>query len=412
VDASRLSEAGWGLIIGRGVSPAIRDRLGDLVAHRRADVGNAVNLLRIFENEDAPAPDESASNWLARHRVSMSTVDPVNGVPYYLLIVAPPSQVGFQFQYELDLYWAVGRLWFDDAGDFDVYIRRLVAYERAETRTQKCLAVFAPRHPNDPATEMFNDSLVDALLTHPRGPVGGSLGYSREMHTGEAASKPVLKSLLSGDGRQTPAVLFSGGHGMYFRPGDPRQRRAQGALVCSEWPNDGAIDETQWFAAQDIEAHADLSGMIHFCFACYGAGVPSVDEFAAERGMSRPLADEAFVSRLPQAALAHGALAVIAHVDRALAYRFQTARGMTQSQSFRDVLHALLAGKRVGDALDAFNIQWATLRVELDRLRNRPADPGSSTALLASRLVASIVDARNYVVLGDPAVRTRSADAD
>src|SRR4029434_7856131 len=80
------------------------------------------------------------------------------------------------------------------------------------------------------------------------------------------------------------------------------------------------------------------------------------------------IADKPFLSRLPQKMLAHpngGALAVLAHVERAWAYSFQGQRGGGQVQGFRDVIGRLLRGERIGQATDTFNVRWAALSTVL-----------------------------------------------
>jgi hypothetical protein len=118
------------------------------------------------------------------------------------------------------------------------------------------------------------------------------------------------------------------------------------------------------------------------------------------------------MARLPQALLAHpdgGALAVLAHVDRAWAYSFRTG-DKAQTQGFRDVIGRLMRGERMGQATDQFNIRWAALSSDLsdvlDKIRlGLNVDPKR----LANQWIARD-DARNYVLFGDPAARLRVED--
>ncbi len=72
--------------------------------------------------------------------------------------------------------------------------------------------------------------------------------------------------------------------------------------------------------------------MMHFLFACYGAGWEAVDTFRdGPGGRGRQIADKPEMARLPQAMLSRGALSVIAHVDRAWSYSFRTPHGRAQS---------------------------------------------------------------------------------
>ena len=52
---------------------------------------------------------------------------------------------------------------------------------------------------------------------------------------------------------------------------------------------------------------------------------------------------------------------MLAHIDRAWAFSFQTDRGKPQIQDFRSVLERLLGGNRIGQATDGFNQRWSVL---------------------------------------------------
>jgi hypothetical protein len=134
---------------------------------------------------------------------------------------------------------------------------------------------------------------------------------------------------------------------MDFEPDDARQALHQGAPVCADWSGFGSIHEDAWFGAADVPPDAKLRGMIHFIFACHGGGCPQFDNFDRFNKSPRIIADKPLLSALPQRLLAHpngGALACLAHVTRAWALSFQSARGGSQSQGFRDVIGRLLRG--------------------------------------------------------------------
>jgi len=112
VDPKLLNEAGWAVLFGPRVDRRIREALQPLLDHRKAQVGDA-QLYRVFEADSGFQPGDTAVSWLARHNVRLDVVDPLLGVPFYILIVASPDEIPYEFQYSLDLYWGVGRLWFD-----------------------------------------------------------------------------------------------------------------------------------------------------------------------------------------------------------------------------------------------------------------------------------------------------------
>ena len=209
------------------------------------------------------------------------------------------------------------------------------------------------------------------------------------------------------------SLLLTGSHGVAFAADDPLQADKQGAIVCQDWPGRGAVKPEAYYAASDLPADSSLHGMIHVFFACYGGGCPRLDNFSrGAGGAPQQIAPQAMISRLPQAMLAHpqgGALAVLAHVERAWAYSFQSGR-QPQTEGFNDVFTLVLNGNRLGQATDQFNARWAALSAELadvlDALANGlDVPPGKLANLWVAR-----DDARNYIILGDPAVRLRVDD--
>jgi hypothetical protein len=223
------------------------------------------------------------------------------------------------------------------------------------------------------------------------------------------ATKGNLGDLLRGKSQGgVPALLFTGSHGVGFAAGDAKQRAGQGAILCQDWEG-GPIRPEHYFAASDIPDEAKLGGMIHFFFACYGGGCPQFDTYSRlPDGSPKQIMNRPIVARLPQTMLTRGAQAVMAHIDRTWSYSFQAARSAPQVQEFRDVMVRVLKGERIGQCADQFNLRWAVLSAELaDARRMREIMPGEvSDAALANRWVARD-DARNYLILGDPAVRLR-----
>ena len=82
--------------------------------------------------------------------------------------------------------------------------------------------------------------------------------------------------------------------------------------------------------------------------------------------------------------------------------------GTPQEQLLRTPLELLMKGQRVGMAADPLNLQWSTLAAQLGLALggNLPGQPQPRRPLVANLFIARD-DARNYIVLGDPAVRLR-----
>lgn len=412
-DPDLLSDAGWGLIFeaGTDATPYL-DALAELIEWRRNQAGER---FRVFYGADGYRPGESATAWLTRHGSSLNIINPDLGMPYYLIVVGPPSSIPFEFQYSLDIVAGVGRLDFPSFSEFQAYAHSVVSYEMDQALTSaREIELFATGHDFDRATQLFIKHVAQVLI----GDVGklGHLGKKQNFllkpTLAEQATKARLASILSHPER-APSILFTGTHGMVFGSNDQRLMENQGALVCQDWPAYGQINAQHWFAAQDVPEDAKVHGLIHFFFACYGAGTPEFDNFRFDGAAAR-ISPFSLTARLPQKLMTHpkgGALASLGHVDRAWASSFLSSNGSSQIQGFREVIDRLLEGQRLGLATDHFNNQWGWLSTSLtSALDQKNAGLVVNDAdLLALRIARD--DCRNYVVLGDPAVKLKPEPA-
>jgi hypothetical protein len=244
-------------------------------------------------------------------------------------------------------------------------------------------------------------------------------GWKIQAHLGDEATKARLGRLLGGG--ETPDLLFTGSHGLGFRAGGEEERRAiwerqvaeQGAILCQDWPGPEAwkreIPPEHYFAAQDLAPGTDLNGMMAFLFACYSGGTPEHDSFADETFGEPPrIALEPFVAKLPRRLLASGARAVVAHVDRAWTTSFSGSTGESQPDVFKSLLTKLLDGEPLGWATEYLNTRYAELSSELSHLFEDQRNMMPLRQEHFSRVWRANNDARNFVVLGDPAVRLSS----
>jgi len=109
---------------------------------------------------------------------------------------------------------------------------------------------------------------------------------------------------------------------------------------------------------------------------------------------------------------AGGALAVVAHVERAWGYSFMYER-VPQLNTFEVALKKLmLEGYPIGYCLDWFNLRYAETATDLTHAleqRFKFEDTSATREEEIARLWTTHNDARSYVVLGDPAVRLKVA---
>lgn len=413
-DPMALDQAGWGVVFAADADPAIREALRPLLDLRRHQVGDD-RYFKIFDGAGGVRAGETAASWAVRHEVSLSApVSPRKGVPYYLLLVGSPTAISFEFQAQVDLQWAVGRLHFDTIEEYGAYARHVVDTEIGSAPApSRQLAVWVPRNPLDLATAMLAGSIGPEFLGRSApgdDPLGTYQKFALAMHVGEGqATKAQLARLLGGTAADhRPAIVFTGSHGAEWSIDTPDVQRArQGALVTQEWTRGQPLGVDQTFAAADVPVGADLRGQMVFLFACFGGGCPTVDSYyRATNGSPKPLAPAPLIARLPQTLLGRGALAVIAHVDRAFSYAFEDVMGTPQAQLLRTPLELLMKGRRAGLAADPLNLQWSALAAQLGMaLDALPAGTDATRVPRIANLSVARDDARNYVVLGDPATR-------
>jgi hypothetical protein len=377
-DLLKLEEAGWGVVFSSEATvPDIREALTPLLSRRQQQAGRGYVELTYRLGEDK-------LDFLAAHRSVPGAVDP-RRVPYYLLLVGSPETIPFSFQQDLDIQYAVGRIWFDCLEDFANYAAGVVRAEAQPSLRRKRLAFFSPE--NDEATRRLSRDWIAPLAQKVAGPEHEILRW-----TGLEARKERLRQLLGGG--ETPSLLFLASHGLAFPEGHALRPSDQGALVCQDWPGPergGPLSPGHYFSAGDVPVDADLQGLIAFLLADFAGG------------------DGPSLARLPQRLLGHprgGALAVVSLVDRSWGMSFGPT-GSSRVEFARRVLQTLLAGEPLGFAMQFLNQLQAEVSVQLASAlaRNEGASPKELLRERFAGLWRVLQDTRNLVVFGDPAVR-------
>ncbi len=338
LDPQDLMQAGWGVIFPAAWDPAtvaaVREALSELLAQRKAQAGP---LYKEYIGGDGYRPGDSKDDFLSRHGAAPGPVEPA-AVPYYLLIVGDPQTVPYRFQFELDVAYGAGRIYFATLDEYAQYPRSVVTAEKpgALSLARKA-AFFGVANPGDKATALSSEFLVKPLAEKLK---SSQPDWEIQLVPPEEALKSRLLGLLGG--AETPALLFSASHGMGFPLDDSRQPALQGALLCQDWP--GASQKQRgllrddYLAGEDIPSEASLLGTVCFHFACFGAGTPYWDDFSKQAFSKRTaIAPRAFLAALPQRLLGHprgGVLAVLGHVDRAWSFSFKWGEAGIQTVSF------------------------------------------------------------------------------
>jgi len=399
IDPAEVAQAGWAVVFDGEESVAMRDALQPLVEHRRKGIGAAKTRILDYH------AGEEWREWLSRHGVAAGQVEPAK-VPYYLLLVGPPTKIPYAFELPLGIEYAVGRLSFEKPEDLRKYVESVIDCETRRGASQSKTAVFfAPRHPFDPTTQRLADLLVRPLME------GAKRGFAIRRLWGKDATRENLSEIFHRPGSsKPPALLFAAAHGLVWPPGHSRQRREQGALLCQEWPALGRMDpERHCFGAADLSDEAGVQGTIAFLYTSYSAGTPEYESLPLD-GEPRRLAERPFVGGLPRRFLAHprgGALAVIGLAERAWAASTAALAEQAWLPSFGDLLDGLLSGRPVGHAVKELKQRYATLALRLVELKQKKARGAVSTESEVAAVWSGQNDLRSVVIVGDPAVRLR-----
>ena len=392
IDPRNLAQSGWGVIVHEDEDPDVLAALEPLLALRKEQIGGDYPVFTFL------ASDRCAYQaFRQRYKMTQTDVDP-EYAPYYLLIVGSPQRIPFDFQYELDVTHAVGRLFFERESDYANYARNVVRAETNPPCSEPVMALFGSK--NDALTQLCVDSLVLPLADKLEKVVQG---WQFETITGPSANKERLGRLLGGS--ELPALLLTAGHGLAFGKNALRRAREQGSLICSDWEGPGAkILDAHYFGPEDVGPDADFRGSIFFHFGCFTSGTPEFCDFRGP-GLERRIHPIPFVAPLSSRILAHenGPLAIIGHVDQAFQYSFLWDDQIHEIAHFAATFHKLASGYPIGAAMEPFNRRFAVIGARLmGEIQERGPRPE-----LKLKYWMGFNDARNYLVLGDPAVRIR-----
>ena len=244
-DPKDLAQSGWGVVFASGdpQTPAIREALKELLDHRRAQASALdPRYYQEYSGDQGYLAGETKGRFLARHGVGPGPAEPAR-MPYYLLIVGDPAAIPYEFQYQLDVPYAVGRLSFDNLDDYARYARSVVQAETAAMSGSPAaplrVALFGPHHPGDPGTALTSTELV--------APLAELLGKLPGCEVTSALADQATKTprLLP---RRAEAVdlLFTAGHGVVLKNGSPRQplRREPSSARVGRAPGPGTSRST------------------------------------------------------------------------------------------------------------------------------------------------------------------------
>ncbi len=415
VNPGTLGEAGWGAIFPKETDPLIFEALQPLLRWREEQAREKdERLFQVYAHRQRGFDrKETLTRFLERRGASDGPVKPRN-MPYYLMLVGGPKDIPFEFQYQLDVRYAVGRLCFDTPDEYAAYAEKVLSIEKNDGKSdplkRRKVTLFAPSEEGEAIEKWMVRDLVLPLAKEIRDLNGSDVEVETVLN--EAATSERLLGLFGED--EATDLLFTACHGLVFDD-QPSSRGDQGALLCHGHHGKQQLRRLA-VGASDLGETCVGGPRISTHFACFSGGVPARDMLERNPdGSPRAYAAESFVAALPQRLLSipgGNTLAVVAHVGRAWTYSFAGQNGARRTLPFEQYFRRLLAGEPVGHALEPFNVRHAALSAEwlglLQKEHLEPWDPPPSEELVDT--FCTWLDARSFVVLGDPAVRLQMVE--
>ena len=407
---TNLAETGWGAIFAADdpLAADIERALGELLQWRSQQAGARYQIFSDVRGYRKKL-GETAQDFQTRLGVGPGLVN-YDRMPYYLLIIGGPDRIPFEFQYALQAQCAVGRLDFQTTAEYASYARSVVMSENGSFSLMPKVALFGPQDAQDAATTAALDKLLRPLEKTLRN-VQQDRDWEIEVALQAEATRARLLDFMGGP--QTPSLLFSTSWGASTPKDDPEQEALQGAVMLQVNPTPQPFVKPEspeaYLAAHDISDDARLLGSIAFLFGAWSAGTPRFNNFPAMREPPQEIASRPFVARLPQRLMGHpkgGMLAVIGHVDMTFTGAFTWRDIELAMNHFGGTLRRLMEGYTVGAAVEPINQRYALLSSMLaDELQQVFFYGGKQDDAELTELNRYTVDARNFIILGDPAVR-------
>jgi hypothetical protein len=372
--------------------------------------------------------DEQPDKWNDWFEQVYKKGDPMSEPPHYVLIIGTPELIPFDFQSFLGIAASVGRLDFsspeeDFIASLQAYVEKLIRIENKANEgyasVKSDATIFAPDWgPKDP-THYSHFYMADPLANK----IKSNFGFTTNTIMSINATKTKLKGSLM---TSKSALIYTASHGI----GDPKgklkvQKKKNGSILCQPTGNEKQPEELA-FTSDDVPANnvPFLEGSVVFQFACFGYGTPKVSTYNRWLDKNPKInSEENFVSALPKRLLAHpmGPIAYIGHVDLAWLHGFddpnipnlpaiEDTPWHARMGPFYKAIEVLL-GKRnpVGRAMRTMSeqyLRYSTVFVDRATLAEEGIYPKNDSA--RKRLTDDFItfnDARNYLILGDPAAR-------
>jgi hypothetical protein len=407
-------ESGWAIIIhptDEKLLTELKPELDQLAQLRTND-----RKTKCFKYDCKDNTPDSWATWLEEKYEKYRT--PRGRPPYYLLIIGNPQKIPFGFQCMLHTVAAVGRIFFENLQEYKAYFDKVISAENGKFNQKPSLSIFAPNH--DDATQMTAEQFAESLVAwKPEYKPVYSINHTidRKDEPNKKATKELCLNQLS---KESLGLFFFFGHGVFDDRNDPTLNN--GALYCPQKNNSNLDIKRDTISATDIKPDGSyLRNGILYQYSCFGYGTPAIstiDHWLYERGGNRISKNDS-LSALPKKLLSlkYGPLAYIGHMDAALVFEGtkKTAPASDQLEPIQWAIESFLnLNRTIGYSLQQLRDNHLRLNDIAVMQLNSNRQKGMLEYILSlghkERVefivtMLHLIDVKNFMILGDPAVR-------
>lgn len=419
-DARSIAEQGWMVIYPD--TPRGQEMIAQLEPLLQLRQIDRQRYLIPYNPDCSPAmplrPEAAAAAWIAKQKRRWEDDERLERLPYYTLIVGDFVDIPLELQHQLSNESAVGRLVFQELGDYNMYAHKCCRYNSELTNSIPHVYTYVVDD-GTMATQFGARHIVGPLLEQLRRDCSRGVA-TRVIEIGYNGGEEMLRSCSARPGSILVSVSHGAGRPRAGWPSTAVMRARQGAPIIRRTGRLPCLLEPHEFAEQPF-----LPGGLWFYMACFGGGTPGKSAFAPwlnrvlERDATQqelkrlrqqlPLEGEGpFVGTVPQRALANplGPLAVVAHVDLAWSYGFWD---LESDANYVGHLVALVRDALRGEPVGyAFNASFQPRLEDVNgQLLFQVQDWKNELPINKQRFARNFLqrhDLRGYVLFGDPAV--------
>lgn len=384
------------------------------------------DILLDYPPDNPPADNHHIwSMWIKNNYEELYTPD--HKAPFYLLIIGPPASVPFGLQLRLCTMAGVGRICFDSIDRYRGYLNRLCAQDASPgAAPSRGVVVFAPNHdgPTSCSAKFMARPLLNEINKHTTTAAGTPWKTVDLIDDTPDTRRATRAGLLEAVSDCQPAMVYAAGHGL--RSQSPSTPCVTGALYCPAHAETHIpIPAEDYFCAHDLDDRRPfVESGIFFQFGCFGYGMPASSTIAhLAPGVAGWKPAPESVCLLPRELLSmpRGPLAYVGHLDAALLLGFYDEQSHVDAANNRLKPFAwlvnwlLLRGWPVGYAFGGFRRSMASvLNTTFDMINESMQQPDNDRDMWNGMTneeqqkvvfeMLRIIDARNFMIFGDPAV--------